>query len=44
MADFVDDEWLNMVCIETCNVNVHAVNLAAGASHTMKAIVSTQPL
>jgi D-hexose-6-phosphate mutarotase len=44
MADFGDDEWLNMVCIETCNVNVHAVNLAAGASHTMKAIVSTQAL
>jgi glucose-6-phosphate 1-epimerase len=44
MADFGDDEWLNMVCIETCNVNKHAVTLAAGRSHTMTATVSTQGL
>jgi len=44
MADFGDDEWLNMVCIETCNVNKHAVMLAPGRSHTMTAVVSTQGL
>src|SRR5262249_23148784 len=24
MADFGDDEWPGMVCVETCNVSVHA--------------------
>jgi len=28
-----------MVCVETGNVNVHAVTLAAGASHTMTAAI-----
>src|SRR5207247_4085938 len=42
MADFGDEEWQKMVCIETCNVNVRALTLAPGASHTMKAIISTQ--
>jgi len=44
MADFGDDEWPNMACIETCNVNKHAVSLAPGASHTMTATISTQAL
>ena len=42
MADFGDEEWIKMVCIETCNVNVHAVKLAAGASHTMKAVIEVE--
>jgi glucose-6-phosphate 1-epimerase len=42
MPDFGDDEWPAMVCVETCNVNVHARKLAAGASHTMTAIVEVQ--
>jgi glucose-6-phosphate 1-epimerase len=44
MADFGDEEWPAMVCIETCNVNAHAVTLAPGASHAMRAILSTQGL
>jgi D-hexose-6-phosphate mutarotase len=48
MADFGDDEWQTMVCVETCNVNAHAVTLApvgrAGASHWMKATIQTRPL
>ena len=44
MADFGDNEWQSMVCIETCNVNAHAVNLAPGASHVMTAIVGSQSL
>jgi glucose-6-phosphate 1-epimerase len=44
MADFGDDEWLTMICIETCNVNKHAITLNAGASHMMKATIATQPL
>ncbi|PRY64305.1 glucose-6-phosphate 1-epimerase [Glaciihabitans tibetensis] len=35
MADFGDDEWTTMVCVETCNVGAAAVTLEAGASHTM---------
>jgi D-hexose-6-phosphate mutarotase len=37
MADFGDDEWSQMICIETCNVADHAVTLAAGATHAMTA-------
>ena len=39
MPDFGDDEWPGMVCVETCNVNVHAVTLAPGARHTMTATI-----
>jgi D-hexose-6-phosphate mutarotase len=39
MPDFGDDEWTEMVCVETCNVNVHARTLPPGASHTMTAII-----
>jgi len=41
MADFGDDEWPGMVCVETCNVADHAVTLEAGATHTMTAGIST---
>jgi glucose-6-phosphate 1-epimerase len=40
MADFGDLEWPGMVCVETCNVNVHAVTLASGARHTMTATIA----
>jgi glucose-6-phosphate 1-epimerase len=43
MPDFGDDEWPAMVCVETCNVNVHAVTLAAGARHTMTATIEVVP-
>jgi glucose-6-phosphate 1-epimerase len=39
MKDFGDDEWPEMVCVETCNVNVHARTLAPGERHTMTAII-----
>jgi D-hexose-6-phosphate mutarotase len=39
MADFGDDEWPGMLCIETANVGRSAVTLAAGQSHTMSATV-----
>jgi glucose-6-phosphate 1-epimerase len=35
MADFGDDEWPGMVCIETANVGEAAVTLRPGDSHTM---------
>ncbi len=39
MPDFGDDEWPFMVCIETCNVRDHALELAPGQTHTMTARV-----
>jgi glucose-6-phosphate 1-epimerase len=35
MPDFGDDEWTDMVCVETANVLQHAVTLGAGDLHTM---------
>jgi glucose-6-phosphate 1-epimerase len=40
MSDFGDEEWPDMLCVETCNCADHAVTLAPGASHAMTAIVS----
>jgi glucose-6-phosphate 1-epimerase len=34
-ADFGDDEWQRMVCIESCNLREVAVRLAAGKTHVM---------
>ena len=39
MADFGDDEWPAMLCIETANAADNAVTLAAGQSHVMSASV-----
>jgi len=39
MADFGDDEWPGMICVETCNVGPHAVSVAAGQTHVMTARV-----
>jgi glucose-6-phosphate 1-epimerase len=42
MADFGDDEWTGMVCVETCNANVHARTLEPGQSHAMTAAVDVR--
>jgi D-hexose-6-phosphate mutarotase len=39
MADFGDDEWPRMLCIETANTGANAVTLAPGAMHAMTAII-----
>jgi glucose-6-phosphate 1-epimerase len=39
LPDFADDEWIQMVCIETSNVSDFALDLAPGQQHRMKAIV-----
>ena len=44
IPDFGDLEWPEMLCIETCNVNAHAVTLAPGASHTMTAAIDVSPI
>ena len=39
MADFGDDEWQQMVCIEAANVRDNAIELAPGAAHTMSQVI-----
>jgi glucose-6-phosphate 1-epimerase len=39
LSDFGDDEWQEMVCIETSNVADFAVDLTPGQQHKMKAII-----
>jgi D-hexose-6-phosphate mutarotase len=43
-SDLGDDEWKQLVCIETSNVADFAVDLAPGQQHTMKAIVRLSDL
>lgn len=40
MKNFGDDEWRNMVCVETANVLEHAVTLEADTSHTLMTRIS----
>lgn len=40
MADFGDDAWQTMVCVETANAMGDAISLPVGASHTMSATIS----
>ena len=42
MADFGDDEWPQMLCIETANAADNAVRLAPGQRHVMRAVVSVE--
>ncbi len=44
LSDFADDEWKQMICIETSNVGEFAVELAPGRQHTMKAVISVAGL
>jgi glucose-6-phosphate 1-epimerase len=40
LADFGDDEWPHMLCIETANAGANAITLAPGKTHTTRAIIS----
>lgn len=42
MADFGDDEWPGMMCLEVANALAKSVPLAAGESHTMRATYSLE--
>jgi glucose-6-phosphate 1-epimerase len=42
MADFGDDEWPGMICIETANAADNAVTVPPHASHTMTATISVE--
>lgn len=44
MPDFADDEWKQMICVETCNVGDFGVTLGAGQEHTMKAVLRVDNL
>src|SRR5215469_9109467 len=44
LSDLGDDEWTQMVCIETSNVGDFAVDLAPGQQHSMKALVQVSKL
>ena len=39
MSDFGDDEWTEMVCVETANAGDDAVTVAPGETHTMTATI-----
>jgi glucose-6-phosphate 1-epimerase len=42
LADFGDDEWLRMVCIETVNAAENSVTVAPGERHRMTALISVE--
>src|SRR5262249_18648359 len=39
LSDLGDAEWMQMVCVETCNVSTFTVDVAPGQEHRMKAIL-----
>jgi glucose-6-phosphate 1-epimerase len=42
LSDFGDDEWQQMVCIETVNAAENSITLAAGARHCLTARISVE--
>ncbi|HVY31851.1 MAG TPA: D-hexose-6-phosphate mutarotase [Polyangiaceae bacterium] len=44
MADFGDDEWPSMLCIEAANVSPHAIRLEPQSRHTTTTIISAETL
>jgi D-hexose-6-phosphate mutarotase len=42
MPDFGDHEWPEMVCIETANVGIDAIELAPGTSHSTTVVIRVQ--
>jgi glucose-6-phosphate 1-epimerase len=44
MSDFGDDEWQNMLCVESANAADNAITVAPGATHSMSATLSVQSL
>jgi glucose-6-phosphate 1-epimerase len=44
LADLGDDEWTQMLCVETANAHDDAITLAPGARHTLRAQLRSDPL
>jgi glucose-6-phosphate 1-epimerase len=42
MADLGDDEWTEMVCVETANAMDDALTMSPGAEHTMSAAIESR--
>lgn len=42
MADFGDDEWPGMLCVESGNISPNAIMLEPEQSHTMQAVVKVE--
>lgn len=42
MPDFGDEEYMEMICVETANALDDALTLAPGERHTMKAVISSE--
>lgn len=40
MADFGDDEWTGMICVEAANIGTNAITLKPGQTHTMRQRIS----
>jgi len=40
LADFDDDEWPSMVCVETGNIAENALDIPAGATHRSQTVIS----
>jgi glucose-6-phosphate 1-epimerase len=43
LSDLGGDQWPAFVCIETANAADHAVTLAPGARHAMRAVIRAEP-
>jgi glucose-6-phosphate 1-epimerase len=44
LSDLGDEEWREFICIETCNAEEFAVDLAPGEQHTLNATVQVSDL
>ena len=44
MADFGDDEWVETICVETCNAGSADVLLGPGSRHRMTTTIDVLPL
>ena len=44
MQDFGDEEYLQMICVESGNVRTDSITLAPGATHSLKVKLSSKPV
>lgn len=44
LADFGDDEWPRMLCVESGNIGVNGITVAVGASHTIRQHIKSEPI
>ena len=44
MADYGDDEWPGMVCVETGNVADNTLEIAPGARHITQTVLRLEPI